>query len=361
MRLAIDVREACSSMRTGKGQWCYGFVGEILRRGIPVRLLSDRPPPAHWLAHANVSAAVLSSTGWRWHIHAMREIVRHPDAVYVSPTSYIVPAFASRSVRCIPVVHDMIAFRGEPHDRRATIIERALLGRALRRAAHGCTVSDATRTDLLRRFPHLPPERITPIFAGLPWGTPAQRDPQDGVVLCIGTLCPRKNQLRLIEAFARLPDAVRERSALVLIGGRGWHDDAIVHAARSTPSVKWMEYLSDAACVDALQRCAVFALPSLYEGFGLAVLDALARGIPTLTSDRGSLREVAGEAALVVDPENTLSIRDGLARLLTDASLRTTLARRGMEQARMFSWARTVDLFLGAVASIDNAAQSGER
>jgi len=100
---------------------------------------------------------------------------------------------------------------------------------------------------------------------------------------------------------------------------------------------------------DLLNTCTVFAFPSLEEGFGLPVLDALQRGVPVLTSTRGGLAEVAGDAAVVVDPEDPNALRGGLETLLRDAALRERLHRAGPGQARRFSWKNTVDLFLRAV------------
>ena len=269
----------------------------------------------------------------------------HPGT-YVSPTSYIVPAIIGSSVPCIPIVHDLIAFLDEPHERRARWIERLTLGRAVKHAAHICTLSDATTKDLRERFPALSPERVTTIGAGPRRAEVAMNTPDNATILCVGTLCPRKNQERLIQAYARLPDALRRTYGLVLAGGHGWQDDGILRLARSTPGVLWANYVTDAEYERLLGSCTIFVLPSLYEGFGLTVLDALQRGTPVLTSDRGSLREVAGDAAVTVDPESIASIAEGLERLLRDSALRLSLRERGPAQARLFSWKKTAEKFI---------------
>jgi glycosyltransferase involved in cell wall biosynthesis len=107
--------------------------------------------------------------------------------------------------------------------------------------------------------------------------------------------------------------------------------------------------VSDDEYEKLLSSCTVFAMPSLYEGFGLQVLDAMQRGIPVLTSHAGSLAEVAGDAAFVVDPESVSSISDGLVKLLTRQQLRETLKHEGPKRAAQYSWKRTVDLFLEAL------------
>ncbi len=347
LQLAVDVREACRKERTGKGQWTFGFVSELLRRQVPVTLVTDIDIPKEWEGRCPV--ALLPGRGMRWHLQALRWLRVNRSVTYVSPVSYIVPAFAPRSAACIPVVHDLIAFMNEPHDRKATWIERRLLPRVVRKCRRICTVSDATKQDLLARFPALAPERVTPVYAGPDHLHPEQNRPDGKTILCIATLCPRKNQLGLIRAFASLPAELRKNHRLVLAGGRGWHDEDIVRESRNLTGVEWTGYIDASRYASLLGSCTVFALPSLYEGFGMQILDAFQRGIPVLTSDRGSLRELAEGAALIVDPEKTDSIAAGLGQLLSDASLRSSLAEKGRQRAASYSWRKTVDLFLASV------------
>lgn len=352
MHLAIDVREAFQLKPTGKGQWARGFLSELLRREIPLTLFTDAPLPKDFALPPCAALTVIAARGLRWHLRVASYLRAHREITYyVSPTSYLVPALLGSRMPTIPIIHDLIAFRGEPHDRRATMIERLTLPRIVRTASHLCTVSETTKRDLLVRFPLLDSARVTPIFAGPLQSDPNPNTPDDKTILCVATLCPRKNQERLIRAFASLPDELRKRHCLLLIGARGWLDGGILRLARSTPGVEWRDYVPDAAYEVLLGTCTVFALPSLYEGFGLQILDALRRGIPLLTSDRGSLREVAGEAAVYCDPEDVGSIAEGLARLLQDPGLRRRLATAGPSCAAQFSWKRTVDLFLEVIGA----------
>lgn len=346
--IIIDAREACRPRRTGKGQWTYGFVTELLRRGVQLTLFTDADCVDAWQGRCRVVR--IPGTGFRWHRGVLQRLREHaPSALYVSPTSYIVPAFIPPAIRCIPIVHDLIAFRGEPHQRRAMMIERLLLPRALRKASRVCTVSDATRDDLHKRFPQLHVENTTAIYAGPSHPHPAMNVSDDNAIVCIGTLCPRKNQHRLIEAYSRLPRPLRDAYRLILAGGRGWQDAHIVELAEAVPGVRWLGHVDASEYEYLLHHCTVFALPSLYEGFGMQILDALQRGIPVLTSNRGSLREVAEGAALIVDPENTFSIAKGLEQLLTDTRLRGQLREKARQRATLYSWERTVDLFLATL------------
>lgn len=362
MHLGIDVREACRSIRTGKARWLEGFVDELLLRDVALTLLSDAPLPEKWQKRLHAphapgrNAIVFPRSGMTWHWAAARFVRADSDIdLYISPTSYVVPRLLGSSFPCIPVMHDLVAFRRERHDRKARVIERLTLGKVVQSAAHLCTVSQTTKIDLLARFPGLDPARVTPIFAGPSFEDTDRNVSDRTTILCIGTLSPRKNQRRLIEAYASLPVHLGARHRLVLVGGRGWKDRPVLAAVRDTEGVEWRDYTSDDVCRSLLCTATVFALPSLYEGFGMPVLDALSRGLPVLTADRGSLKEVAGSAALLVDPEDVPSIAKGLQRLLEDEALRARLIREGFDQAQRFTWPKTVDLFLAAVAGLPGA------
>jgi len=333
MKIVIDAREAFALHKAGKGQWTKGFIDELSQRDIDVTLLKEESFPS----------------GIRWHFAAASFVKKSTFDAYISPTSMIVPALLGDTVPYIPIIHDLIAFRSEPHSCKAKYTERLLLHRVVRHAAHICTVSQSTTNDLLKRYPEIDPQYITPIFAGPMSAHVSKSTPDHKTILCAGTLCPRKNQLRLIRAYASLPSSLRAQYKLILVGGRGWNDDEIVDHCLKVKGVEWKDYVSDDEYQELLSSATVLAHPSLYEGFGLQVLDAMQRGIPVLTSDRGSLQEVVGNAALTVDPESEVSIANGLTTLLGDEDLQMQFATQGPIQAKNFTWKRTVDLFLSSL------------
>ncbi|MGQ9466499.1 MAG: glycosyltransferase family 4 protein [Anaerolineae bacterium] len=170
----------------------------------------------------------------------------------------------------------------------------------------------------------------------------ARRGLPDRFVLFVGTLEPRKNLVRLIEAFAR--SGVDAETALVLVGARGWYDDevfATVERLGLSSRVHFPGYVPNDELPLWYNAARVFAYPSLYEGFGLPVLEAQACGTPVLTSSVSALPEAAGNGALRVDPYDVEAIAEGLRSLLTDETLREVLRRRGLEHAAQFSWPRT--------------------
>ncbi len=349
MKIALDAREAFRPRKTGKGVWAEGLLRELLARGVPCVLVTDVPLPA-WASTQHVEVLRIPGSGFLWHLRATRALAqRHDLDWFLAPTSFIIPFLLPRRIRSAVVIHDLIALFSEPHDRKARAIERLLLPRIVKKASLFLTVSESTKRDFLQRFPRLHPERVSVIFAGPLRRNATQNIPDGTTIICAATLCPRKNQERLIRAYAMLPATLRKNLALVLIGQRGWDDASIVRLARETGGVEWRNYVSEEEYERLLSTCAVFALPSLYEGFGMQILDALQRGIPTLTSNRGSLVEVVDGAALIVDPENVGAITGGLERLFTDHDLRKSLSERGPKQAEKFTWKRTVDLLLEAL------------
>jgi glycosyltransferase involved in cell wall biosynthesis len=350
LNIAIDVREACREKRTGKGQWTYGLVSELKNRSeIEVLLISDSPLPESWKSFKSVTF----SSGIRWHFKVARYLKSTSDLdCYISPTSYIVPSLVGKKINVTPVVHDLIAFRGEPHDKKAVFIEKCFLKSSLKKSAHIFTVSNNTKADLLEKYSFLKSSKITSIFAGPMRDDDVLNNPDNKTILCAGTLSPRKNQLRLIEAYNKLSLQLKDRYKLLLVGSRGWNDQKIVDAIKNSEGVSWKGHVSDDEYEALMRSCSVLALPSLYEGFGLQILDALKRGVPILTSKRGSIPEVVGDAAVFVDPEETLDITKGLEEILTNEGLRESLRKRGIDHAKQFSWTHSVDLFLQAVHNI---------
>jgi glycosyltransferase involved in cell wall biosynthesis len=236
---------------------------------------------------------------------------------------------------------------------------RALTRASVRRARRVITVSEHAAEEA-QRLLDLNPGKIDVVYHGVdPRFHPrsaadvaAFREHQglpERFVLFLGTLEPRKNLVRLIEAFHRLdaPDV-----ALVLAGGRGWYEEEIfasVERLNLTERVIFPGYVPGEDLPLWYDAATVFAYPSLYEGFGMPVTEALASGVPTLTSDRSSLPEAAGDAALLVDPTDVDAIAQGLHRLLTDGTLRETLRQRGLSHAAQFTWqrmaAQTADVY----------------
>ncbi len=226
---------------------------------------------------------------------------------------------------------------------------------SLRRADRVTVISESTRRDLVALF-GAAPDKIKVIYCGTdPSFAPAQdpsavaawraqRNLPEKMILYVGTIEPRKNIARLIRAFAQAQRAVRLPHRLVLIGARGWKyaevDRAIAQEGISN-NVIFAGYVSQDELPRWYQAADLFVYPSLYEGFGLPPLEAMACGIPVVTSNAASLPEVVGDAALQVAPDDGSALADAIVRALTDRALREQMIARGIVQAARFSWTRT--------------------
>ena len=227
--------------------------------------------------------------------------------------------------------------------------------RSARRADHILADSEATKRDLIELY-NLPPEKLTVLLSGV---DPRFQPVGDSVVimttrsrynigerpyiLSVGTVQPRKNYSRLVQALANLRQS-GEDVGLVIVGGRGWLEDTIYETIRETGMEEFVRFTGFAEEDDlpALYSGAVCcALPSLYEGFGIPVLEAMACGTPVVTSNISSLPEVAGEAGLLVNPYDVEELTETLKRVIGDSGLREDLIQRGFEQAKRFTWAES--------------------
>ncbi len=167
-------------------------------------------------------------------------------------------------------------------------------------------------------------------------------------IFSVGTVQPRKNYERLIRALAQLRQ-IDVDIHLVIAGGKGWLDSPIYQTISETHMDKYVHFIgfADDADLPALyQNATCVAFPSLYEGFGLPILEAMASGIPVLTSNISSLPEVAGDAAIMVDPYNLDEITNGLLRLITDTNLRNELTQKGLLRAKQFTWEKSATQLL---------------
>ena len=278
-----------------------------------------------------------------WHVAAAARASRETRA-FLSTNSYLTAWFTL--VPTAIVVYDLVPFIDGAHAQaRAARIERATIRPALRRAASLPCISQATLDDLERLFPSSRGKAVvTPLAADAAFGDrvshPGHPDLSRPYVLAVGTLEPRKNLERLLDAWLLLPDALRASHELALVGPRGWDDDRIVAKAEAG-GARLLGRVDDDELRALYAGAAAFAYPSLYEGFGLPVLEAMMAGAPVLTSSVSSLPEVAGDAAVLVDPLSTRAIAGGIEQLLTDPELAARLRAAGPPRAAEFSWART--------------------
>lgn len=281
----------------------------------------------------------------------------HEARLYHAP-NFMIPllAFPRRRagrVRCVTTVHDVIPLAlpdHAPRSRKSRLfpLYRALMREAGLRSDYILTVSEFSRQDVIRhlRIPADRADRVVCVPNGVnrdyrPAGHP--RAPGPPLVLYVGRFDPYKNLVTLVEAFAAV-HRERPEARLLVVGPPDPRYPEPRNRARALGvdgAIRWNGYLDAAALRKAYQEADVLAVPSRYEGFGLPVLEAMACGTPVVCSRAASLPEVAGDAALLVEPGDARGLADAILRVLSDPLLAETLRHRGLARAHEFTWKRT--------------------
>ena len=267
-------------------------------------------------------------------------------------TDHLLPRLSH--TRSVFTLHDLTALTfPSAHTQLNRRFLQLMLPHFLRDADLVIADSSSTQYDALRLY-HLPPERVRMVHLGVAARfQPVPPEIQNQVraryhlperfILAVGTLEPRKNLITLLEAYHALR-AANSAVSLVIAGGRGWHSEPFFDKLRALGlehSVQLPGRVPDEDLPALYSLAEVFAFPSLYEGFGLPVLEAMACGTPVVSSDTSSLPEVVGSAGLLLPPDDVFRWKEALARLTTDAALRAELRQRGLRQAAPFTWENT--------------------
>jgi len=260
-------------------------------------------------------------------------------------------------VPTVVTIHDMsLTLYPRYHPARRVMLNRPLVDLAARRADAIITVSQSAKRDIMRAY-GLPSDRVhvvheaaAPSFHRVEDAATLERVRRqhalpERFILYVGTIEPRKNLPKLIEGFARRHHSGDLPHRLVCAGPYGWLSrdiDDLLDRLSIRDAVQFAGYLPFDDLPALYTLAEMFVFPSLYEGFGLPPLEAMASGTPVITSNVSSLPEVVGDAALMIDPYDPAAIADAMRRVLTDASLRSDLRTRGLERARSFSWERSI-------------------
>jgi glycosyltransferase involved in cell wall biosynthesis len=269
---------------------------------------------------------------------------------------YSLPLLPTRA-RCVVTMHDMTAYLlPHMHTRAKGAYMRFFIRRAIKRADRLIFVS-ASALDDCRRWFGLPLRNAVVVHHGKsdafrPEGSAkelaavrARYRLPERYMLYLGTLEPRKNVPLLLRAFAELAPRYPE-ARLVIAGKKGWHFDEIFNTARSlnlTDRALFTGYIDEADKPALMRGAFLFVYPSLHEGFGIPVLEAMASGVPAIAGNRTSIPEIAGDGALLIDPESLPELSNALEFLYSDPAARTRLAAKGLEQAARFSWTKTAE------------------
>lgn len=261
--------------------------------------------------------------------------------------------------RSIVTIHDLAFLKlHDIYDPGRRLYKKIMAKLSISRAEAIIAVSENTARDITellsipRQRIHVIPNGIDSIFQQLHYDICEEYRTRrlggiEPFILFVGTLEPRKNVLRLLEAHRMLQKMGVKRIPLVLAGHRGWKSEQIVNTIRegmAEGSVHWLGYVPRDELPILYNLCRIFVYPSLYEGFGFPPLEAMACGAPVITSRNSSLSEVAGDAALLVDPLDVEALASTMARLIEDRALRDQMRHKGLEHARKYNWEETARL-----------------
>ena len=288
-------------------------------------------------ARGHLARLVWTQTGLRLRLARLRPRL----LLNLMPEGLIRPALPQ-----VTIIHDVLPLQSPEEYPRQQYYFRHYVPTVLRHSRAVIVSSESTRRDVLA-FYRLPPASLHMVPLGYDprrfAPSPAPTSNGEPYALFLGNVMPHKNLLRLVDGFAQ---AVSDLPGRLVI--RGWGRAAHVHALQQridtlgiAPRVDWRPYANDDELPDLYCGARMLLLPSLHEGFGLTALEAMACGTPVVVSNRSSLPEVVGDAALFVDPEDPTSIATAIRRLFTDDTLAKTHAALGLERARLFSWEKT--------------------
>ncbi len=380
MIIGIDGNEANVKGRVGISEYAFRLLHEFYSfrpGGIKFIIYLKNPPledlPAKsdfWQYHIVWPSTLWTQIGLPFDLF----VHRPRPSVFFSPTHYA-PRFSPVptiiSVMDLSYIHFPDLFNG------ADLWQlRNWTQYSVKQAKKIFTISKASKNDIINEY-HVAEERVVVTYPGVKQVTGlkpelyAMKQLQDKYnlsehyILFVGTIQPRKNIERLIEAFAKTLNQAEQNSEprtikdlqLLIVGKKGWLYEEILKAPEKfgvENSVKFLQFVSEEELHQLYNHALFFILPSLYEGFGLPVLEAMKYECPVITSKVSSLPEVAGDAALYIDPEDTNDIMQKMKKLLNDKKLRNELIEKGRKQVQKFSWEKTARETLKVLEEVAN-------
>jgi glycosyltransferase involved in cell wall biosynthesis len=360
MRVTID---ATSTLVRSAGvkNYTYHWIGHLRKQaGVDEEiaaypLLRDLGQLNHEGRALSLSAAALRlalvhAVNWLGPA-ALDRVASGPDIFHASNLSHHGP----RRARLTATVHDLTTFlMPELHTAANIRADRTFSEQILRRAAGLIAVSENTRQDAIRVL-GIAPERVTTIYSGVAQdyfdATPSPR--AKPYALYVGAIEPRKNLETLLDAWRQLRADLRKEFELVIAGPMGWAPEASRERIRAETT--YLGYVPEADLPGLIAGAAAFVYPSLYEGFGFPVAQAMAAGAPVVTSNTSCLPEITGDAAALVDPRSAGEIAAALARFLESPALRAEFSQRGRVRAQRYRWEtcakQSLEFFRGIAGS----------
>lgn len=357
-RIAVDARPL-SIPTTGIGRYTLAILERLLASEHQWYLYSHQPLlcdfeslPNVIVRCGNIRMASLSSL----YSQVVFPLWSKTDEIelFWSPRHHL-PLFMSASAAKVVTVHDLV---WEKFPKTMSIlgrqVERILMPPSLRAADAVIAVSNSTANELRQSFPACV-DKVQTIYEAPFLDMSDVHGSMGDYFLFVGTIEPRKNLAGLLRAYRRYQSQAVRPISLKICGGKGWGLPALeslIEENGLTEYVDVLGYVNDDELPELYRGARALLMPSLYEGFGLPIVEAFSQGTPVLTSDRGAMREVAGDAGLLVDPENTDQVANALLQLTDDHSLVANLQLRAQARAKLFSWDLAAEQTLSLMESL---------
>jgi glycosyltransferase involved in cell wall biosynthesis len=350
LRIGVDAR-SLSEPITGIGRYTLNLLQEMVVNDSHEWVLYSHRPLQHgdW-DKVNVKVRTWSLPKWArilrmlWAQSALPLMAKKDEVDLFWSPAHRLPRYLPNSIASVVTIHDLV-WKHAPETMRpfSQKLDAKFMPEAIRMADKVIAVSKWTANDLITEVPEAEVKTSVIYEANsLKLSDLIDFDKVDGeYILFVGTLEPRKNLPRLLQAYALLSKTIRDKHPLVIVGGKGWGKDniySIIEQLSISKHVKVLGYLSDEELASVYHQSHLFVMPSLYEGFGLPLLEAMSMGVPVVTSNISSLPEIVGDNAVIVDPNNVESIKDGIEKVLIDNELRNQLSKAGLDRAKLFSW-----------------------
>ena len=345
MKIAITVEALKDRHFAGVQQYIHNLIHRLAEReDLDLTLIaSPQSPRSVFPDHAGMSyhaPALVFGSGLFSAVFSPPRNLSDFDLIHCPTVT--APFFFRPDAKVVMTVHDLVPLLyPEWQTRRRVLYFKYILKHRFRFVDRFIAVSHSTRRDLTHHF-HIPEHKIAVIHEGVSEQFKPASASREEFILAVSTLEPRKNFKRIIEAFVSLRKKEKTRDRLVIVGKEGWlFEDIMRVPAAFQDDIVFTGYVSEAELIHLFQTARCFVYPSMYEGFGLPVLEAMACGCPVITSNTSSMPEVAGDAALLVDPCVVDDIEDAICKLTNDPALCAELSAKGIQRASEFSWRRT--------------------
>lgn len=359
MKIGITAELLGNMPFTGVEFYTYNLITELLKSKKHTFTLICPPNTTRNLFSSNVKTVVHKQLRL-FGTNFFSALIKPPKCLdefdLIHCPSVVAPFFFKPTGKVVMTVHDLIPILYPKWQvLRRRLYFNYILEYRFKYVDVFIAASQNTKKDLIKYF-DIDSEKIEVVYEGVTEKFKPCKQKKHDFILAVSTLEPRKNFKRIIESYIHLKEKFNISEDLVIVGKKGWYfKDILRIPPRYEKHIDFRGYVSEKDLIELYQSAKIFVYPSLYEGFGLPVLEAMACGCPVITSKVSSLPEVAGDAAILVNPNDVNALAEAMHEVLTNENLQERLAVMGLERAKKFSWkqcaAETIRVYEKAVAS----------